>query len=50
MKCEFIVHHIKEGLSGLEHLTASMQPWVYSKDYLKHSMENLENFKKHLME
>ena len=32
MEREFIVHHIKEDDSGLEHLIASKQPKKYSKD------------------
>jgi len=33
MEREFIAHHIKEDNSGLEHLTASMQPEVLGRSF-----------------
>ena len=40
MEREYIAHHISRKNSGHEHLIASMQPEMYSKDYSKHSMDS----------
>ena len=45
MEREFIAHHIKRKLSGLEHLTVSMQPEVLGRslEALDGALEVLEN-------
>ena len=40
MEREYIAHHNSRKNSGHEHLIASMQPEMYSKDYSKHSMDS----------
>jgi len=39
MEREFIAHHIKKDIRGLEHLIALMQPRKCSEDYSKHPMD-----------
>jgi len=44
MEREYIAHHIRRRHSGLEHLTASMQPKKHSEDCTEHSKDSEDGY------